>query len=84
MGKMLCECGYIHSDVCGYDGDLFKESEWDVESEEERESLDPLSVFECPKCGNLMIDDPADCTKMISYKPENGKYNKILHNHKES
>jgi hypothetical protein len=79
IGKMLCECGYIHSDTCGYDGYLFKEDEWLV-SEEEQNDLDPISVFECPECGNLMIDDATDRTKMITYKPSNGKYNKILHN----
>jgi len=78
MGKILCECGYIHSNSSGYDGDLFKEDEWMV-SEEEQENLDTLSVLECPKCGNLMIDDPKDLSKMITYRPFNGKYNKILH-----
>lgn len=78
MGKMLCECGYIHSDTSGYDGALFKEDEWMV-TEEEQDNLDPLSVFECPECGSLMIDDPQDRSKMITYRPSNGKYNKILH-----
>jgi predicted RNA-binding Zn-ribbon protein involved in translation (DUF1610 family) len=78
MGKILCECGYLHSDTCGYDGYLFKEAEMNV-SDEERENLNPLSVLECPKCGNLMIDDPNDCKKMITYKPYNNKYNKLLH-----
>lgn len=77
MGKILCECGYIHSDTCGYDGDLFKYDQWEV-SEEEQDSVYPLSVFECPECGNLMIDDPQDEKKMITYRPCNGKYNKLL------
>ncbi len=79
MGKMLCDCGYIHSDTCGYDGHLFKEGEWNVSDEESRDQLDPLSVFECPECGNLMIDNPENRKKMITYRPSNGKYNKILH-----
>ena len=79
MGKMLCECGYIHSDTCGYDGDLFKYEEWDVSDEKSRDALDPISVFECPVCGNLMIDNPENRMQMITYRPGNGKYNKILH-----
>jgi len=78
MGKILCECGYLHSDTCGYDGELFKEGEWEC-SEEAQLDLEPLSVFECPKCGNLMIDHPKSRIEMISYRPCNGKYNKILH-----
>ncbi len=72
MGKMLCECGYIHSDTCGYDGELFKY---------DQEHLDALNVFECPKCGNLMIDNPKNKHEMITYRPCNGKYNKILHDY---
>lgn len=75
MGKILCECGCIHSDTCGYDGHLF---EYDSLREED-DSIYPLSVFECQECGNLMIDNPKDPKTMISFKPTNGKYNKILH-----
>lgn len=78
MGKILCECGYIHSDTCGYDGDLFKYGEWDVSDIVSRENLDPLSVFECPECGNLMIDNPKNKKEMITYRPSNGKFNRIL------
>jgi len=66
MGKIICECGIVHSDTCGYDGDLFKEGKWDV-TEEKKDELDPLSVFECRKCGNLMIDNPSNPIEMISY-----------------
>jgi len=79
MGKMLCDCGYIHSDTCGYDGDLFKYGEWNVSDENSRNILDPLSVFECPECGNLMIDNPKNTKQMITYRPSNNKYNQILH-----
>lgn len=78
MGKMLCECGYIHSNTCGYDGDLFKCDEWIFSDEQYRDNLDPLSVFECVECGNLMIDNPNNRQQMITYKPSNGKYNGIL------
>lgn len=77
MGKMLCECGYIHSDTCGYDGDLFRCDEWLVPDEKQTD-LDPLSVFECPECGNLMIDDPKNRQQMITYIPCNLKYNQVL------
>lgn len=76
MGKMLCECGYIHSDTCGYDGDLFKYNEWIVIDQED---IEYLSVFECPKCGNLMIEDPKNPKIMITYRPFNSIYNRILH-----
>lgn len=72
MGKMLCECGYYHSDTCGYDGRLYCE-------DENPDDFDPLYVFECPECGNLMIDNPINRREMITYKPSNGAYNKILH-----
>ncbi len=77
MGKILCECGYIHSDTCGYDGLLYKYDEIDIEN------LDGLSVFECLECGNIMIDDPNNKKMMITYKPENRKCNKILHDLKK-
>ncbi len=80
MGKISCECGYIHSNTCGYDGDLFKEGEWDIQDEIIRNNLSPINIFECCNCGNLMIDDPKDSTLMITYIPKNSKYNKILHN----
>jgi Zn-finger nucleic acid-binding protein len=73
MGKIACECGFIHSDTCGYDGSLFRGDDWIHEEGE------PINVFECPQCGNIMIDDPTDEKMMITYRPENGKYNKILH-----
>ncbi len=79
MGKMLCECGYIHSDTSGYDGHLFKYEEWNVSDEISRDLLDPLSVFECPECGNLMIDNPKNPKEMMTYRPATGKYNRILH-----
>ena len=31
MGKIACECGYIHSDTCGYDGALLTYIEWEDE-----------------------------------------------------
>jgi hypothetical protein len=80
MGKILCLCGYIHSDTCGSDGHLFKYDEWGVNDQDSNDTLYPLSVFECPECGNLMIDDPENASMLISYKPINGKYNKILGN----
>lgn len=83
MGKMFCECGYIHSDTCGYDGHLFKYEEWWV-SEDNQIDLDPLSVFECPECGNLLIDNPKNRKEMLTYRPSSKKYNKILHNQQET
>ena len=78
MGKIACECGYIHSDTCGYDGHLFKYDEWHIYDEIAIDNLEPINVLECPDCGNLMMDDPKDDRMMVSYKPVNGKYNGIL------
>lgn len=72
MGKIICECGHNHSDTCGYDGHLFKYDEW-VDDD-----IYPLSVFECPECGNLIIDNPKNISEMITYKPENKKHNNLL------
>ena len=79
MGKIACECGYIHSDTCGYDGALLTYIEW----EDEIDNDDALMVFECPQCGNIMIDDRNDEKMMITYRPKNGKYNKVLHDQQD-
>jgi hypothetical protein len=76
MGKIACECGYIHSNTCGYDGALLQYDDWTDENHNDNAPM----VFECCECGNLMIDDPKNPAMMITYRPKNGKYNKILHN----
>ena len=75
MGKIACECGYVHSNTCGYDGALLKYDEWELE----RFNDDAPMVFECCECGNIMIDDPENSNIMLVYRPESGQYNKILH-----
>lgn len=77
MGKISCECGYIHSDTCGYDGDLFKYREWEAVRFPGIQP-EPLNVFECHLCGNIMIDDPKDEKIMITYRPSNSKFNALL------
>lgn len=77
MGKIICECGCD----CRYDGELFRDNQEKKDNEyiySFFESGWGLNVIECCKCGNLMIEDLKDST-MITYKPSNGKYNKLLH-----
>lgn len=70
VDKFHCECGCVISNTCGSEGELF------IDYEYYRDKADSLGIFECPKCGNIMIDGD---DKIISYKPVSGIYNKILH-----
>lgn len=85
MGKLLCICNYIMSTTCGEDGEAFKYDDDDYISEAGFECYkagDGLSIMECPRCGTLAIDDPhRQKGYVLYYKPENGKYNKLFHDH---
>lgn len=69
MGKVLCVCGEIISDVCGADGFV---ASFVGKEEDERD------VLECKKCGCLIIDDPLNFSKCLFYIPSNDKCNFIF------
>jgi len=84
MGKLACICGYILSDNCGCDGEAFSEDQIQFVGFNE-DYYYPVSfgrsILECPHCGALAIEDPIETCYVKFYKPDNGKYNKLFHDH---
>jgi hypothetical protein len=81
MGNMACLCGNIISDVCGSHGEAFSEEQVESMGFYENEFFSRgcgRSVFECEKCGCLLIEDPIDSCKIKYYVPENKKFNKLF------
>lgn len=83
MAKLLCICGNILSDVCGYDAEAFSENSIElIEGTQEYAFIpgDGRSILECEKCGALAIEHPFETCFVQFYLPENGKYNDLFRN----
>jgi hypothetical protein len=85
MGKLLCGCGNILSDVCGNDGEAFTE---DMHKQIYKEGFDyeediyilgdGRSIIECVECGAIAIEDPIGTAHVKWYIPENRKFNQLF------
>ncbi len=76
MGKFLCVCGNIVSDVCEPDTNLgFLISSWDKDlSIPDRDR----TVYECDKCGALAIEEPIGTCYHKFYIPEDKKSSELF------
>ena len=77
MGRLLCVCGNIISDIGGDDAYACKALEFEKDDIPWNEKQ-ARGILECDECGVLAIEDPIDSNKVKFYIPHNKKHNRLF------